>query len=150
VSATSGNARPRLLLVEDNPADVRLTVEVFGEGTLQPRIDVVSDGIEALQYLRGEPPFAAAHVPDLILLDLNMPRMDGRELLAVLKADRALARIPVVVLTTSSAPTDVAHCRLLRAESVISKPVDLEGFQRVVRAIERFWLSMSNVRPAES
>jgi two-component system, chemotaxis family, response regulator Rcp1 len=139
--------RSRILLVEDDPADVRLTLEVFREGTLKPQIDVVSDGIEALAYLRGDDGQPPRGRPDLILLDLNLPRMDGRELLAALKSDASLRSIPILVLTTSSAPHDIARCYELRAASVILKPVDLDGFQRVVRAVEGFWLSLVRLEP---
>ena len=142
----SPTRRARILLVEDNPADVCLTLEVFREGTAQPVIDVVNDGVEALRYLRGDPPGAPPQRPDLILLDLNLPRMDGRELLAVLKADPGLSAITVLVLTTSSAPSDITRCYDLRAASVILKPVDLQGFQRVVRSIESYWLPAAQLK----
>jgi CheY-like chemotaxis protein len=148
-SAPAAVRRSRILLVEDDPADVRLTLEVFREGSLQPQIDVVSDGIEALAWLRGDETHAAQARPDLILLDLNLPRMDGRELLATLKADPELRGIPILVLTTSSAPSDISRCYELRAASVILKPVDLDGFQRVVRAVEGFWLSLVKPAPPE-
>lgn len=137
------NFRPvDILLVEDNPGDVRLTQEALRNGKLFNRLFVVPDGIEALAFLRREGKYADAPRPDLILLDLNMPRMDGRECLAVLKADPDLRRIPVVILTTSDAEQDILHSYDLHANCYIAKPVDLEQFMKVVKQIREFWISI--------
>lgn len=131
-----------ILLVEDNPGDVRLTQEALKEAKASNRMNVVADGEEALQYLRREGRFADAIRPDLIFLDLNLPKKDGREVLAEIKSDPQLRSIPVVVLTTSNAELDILHAYDLHANCYITKPVDLDQFLRVVREIESFWLTL--------
>ena len=138
-----------ILLVEDSPGDIRLTQEAFKEGKLLNRLHVVQDGEAALQFLRREGAYAQAVRPDLILLDLNLPKKDGREVLAEIKAQDTLKRIPVVVLTTSRAEQDVLKVYDLHANCYITKPVDLEDFLRVLTAIEDFWLQVVK-RPQES
>jgi two-component system, chemotaxis family, response regulator Rcp1 len=132
----------RILMVEDNPADVRLTVEALKDGKMDNPMDVVKDGVEALAYLRQQGEYAGKPLPDLILLDLNLPRMDGREVLAAIKADERLRLIPVVVLTTSKAEQDILRSYRLHANCFISKPVDFEKFAEVVKVIDSFWLSV--------
>ena len=131
-----------ILLVEDNAADVRLTKEALREGKVHNRLTVARDGVEALEVLRRAGKYADAARPDLILLDLNLPRKDGREVLAEIKADDDLRRIPVVVLTTSSAELDIVKSYDLHANCYITKPVDLDKFVDVVRTIDEFWLSV--------
>jgi CheY-like chemotaxis protein len=130
------------LLVEDNPGDVRLTIEAFNDAKLNNALSVVRDGVEAMSFLRQEGQHAQASRPDLILLDLNLPRKDGREVLAEIKADPDLQRIPIVVLTTSDAQTDIQRAYELHANCYITKPVDLEQFIQVVQSIEDFWLTV--------
>lgn len=132
-----------ILLVEDNPADSRLTQEVLAERGLPSRLSVVPDGSAALAFLRRQVPYADAPRPDLILLDLNLPRRDGREVLAEIKGDPDLLRIPVVVLTTSGSPEDVSRCYDLRANCYITKPAGLDRFIDVLRQIEDFWLDVA-------
>jgi len=136
-----------ILLVEDNPADVDLTRETFREAKILNRLYVARDGVEALGFLRREGEHAAAPRPDLILMDLNMPRMDGRELLGHIKEDRDLRRIPVVILTTSKAEADILRSYNLHANCYITKPVDLDQFSAVARAIEDFWLTLVKLPP---
>lgn len=137
------NVRPvQILLVEDNPGDVRLTMEALKEGKVMNKLTVAKDGIEALACLRRQGKFADAVRPDLILLDLNLPKRDGREVLADIKADENLKRIPVVVLTTSQDERDVLKSYDLYANCYITKPVDLEQFVTVVKSIEDFWLGI--------
>ena len=131
-----------ILLVEDSPADVRLTQEALRDGKVLNHMSTVSDGIEALAYLRREGEYHEAARPDLILLDLNMPRMDGREVLERIKQDPDLKRIPVVILTTSQAEEDILKSYNLHANCYISKPVDLDQFIAVVKSIEDFWLTI--------
>jgi len=131
-----------ILLVEDNPADVRLTVEAFKEGTVRHKLSVARDGVEALDILFRRGIHIQAVRPDIILLDLNLPRKDGREVLQTIKADQALRRIPVVVLTTSSAEEDILRSYDLHVNCYITKPVDMERFIEVVRAIENFWFNI--------
>ena len=131
-----------ILLVEDNPGDARLTQEALREGKLRNRIHHVCDGVEALAFLRREGEYRDAPVPDIILLDLNMPRKDGREVLMEIKADPQLRFIPVVVLTTSEAENDVVKSYELHANCYITKPVDLEKFTAIVHSIEDFWLQV--------
>ena len=131
-----------ILLVEDNPGDVRLTIEGLNEGKVRNNLHVARDGVEALAFLHREGQFADAVRPDLILLDLNLPRKDGREVLADIKSDAKLKTIPVVVLTTSRAEQDVLHSYQLQANCYITKPVDLEQFITVVKSIEDFWLTI--------
>ena len=130
-----------ILLVEDNPADVRLTREAFREGKILNNLVVAKDGVEAMDVLRGRGKFAGVPRPDLILLDLNLPRKDGREVLAEIKSDPTLMRIPVVVLTTSRAETDVLKSYNLHANCYVVKPVDLDQFITVVKSIDSFWLT---------
>lgn len=137
-----GSHAIEILLVEDNPGDVRLTQEALRESKVLNNLTVAKDGVEALEMLRCEGPFAAQPRPDLILLDLNLPRKDGREVLAEIKDDPNLRRIPVVVLTTSKAESDVFRAYDLHANCYIVKPVDLDQFFEVVRTIEGFWLSI--------
>ena len=140
----------RILLVEDNPGDVRLTIEALKDGRVDNPLDAVKDGVEALAYLRQEGEYASKPRPDLILLDLNLPRMDGREVLAAIKEDPQLRRIPVVVLTTSRAEEDVLRTYHLHANCFITKPVDLDQFVAVVRGIDSFWLSIVTLPPGEA
>lgn len=136
-----------ILLVEDNPGDVRLTREALKDGKVLNRLNVVTDGVEAMEYLRRKGQYAAAPRPDVILLDLNLPRKDGREVLAELKTDPDLKRIPVVVLTTSDAEKDVLRAYDLHANCYITKPMDLMQFTTVVRAAEDFWLTIVKLPP---
>jgi chemotaxis family two-component system response regulator Rcp1 len=131
-----------ILLVEDNPGDVRLTQEVLKEGRIHNTLNVVGDGVEALDFLHRRGAYAGVKPQELILLDLNLPKMNGREVLAEIKKDPALKHIPVVVLTTSSAEQDVVSAYALHANCYITKPVDLDQFVKVVQSIEDFWLSI--------
>jgi chemotaxis family two-component system response regulator Rcp1 len=131
-----------ILLVEDNPGDVRLTVEALKEAKVINHLTVLKDGVEALAYLRREGRYANAARPHLIVLDLNLPKKDGREVLAEIKEDDGLKRIPVVVLTTSEDEQDVLKSYNLHANCYVTKPVDLERFIEVVRSIEDFWLGI--------
>ncbi|HWP56445.1 MAG TPA: response regulator [Candidatus Acidoferrales bacterium] len=146
----AGSGAIEVLLVEDNPGDVRLTREALKEGRLLNNVSVAADGIEALAFLRREGKYAHAPTPDLILLDLNLPKKDGREVLAEIKADPRLRRIPVVVLTTSSAEEDIVKTYDLHANCYITKPVDLEQFMRVVKSIEDFWVSVVRLPPGKA
>ena len=132
----------RILLVEDNAADIRLTEEVLRDAGSGVALDVVRDGEQALAFLRRSGEFADAQRPDLVLLDLNLPRKDGRELLAELKADEDLALLPVIMLTTSRADHDIGQCYDLGANSYIAKPVDLDEFMAVLDAVQSFWLDV--------
>jgi len=131
-----------ILLVEDNPGDVRLTQEVLNDGKVRNNMSVVKDGMDAVSFLQQTGEYADAPRPDIILLDLNLPKKDGREVLADIKADFDLKNIPVVVLTTSSAEQDVFKAYNLHANCYITKPVDLDQFIRVIRSIEDFWLTI--------
>jgi two-component system, chemotaxis family, response regulator Rcp1 len=131
-----------ILLVEDNPGDARLAQEALKEGRMASRLKVVVDGVEAMTYLRREGAFNEAPRPNLVLLDLNLPRKDGRQVLAEMKADPELRRIPVVVLTTSQAEQDILRSYDLHANCYITKPVDLDRFISVVRSIEEYWCSV--------
>jgi CheY-like chemotaxis protein len=131
-----------ILLVEDNPGDVRLTIEGLKEGKVNNNLYVVEDGAEAMAFLRREDKYSKAVRPDLILLDLNLPKMDGREVLAAIKADKNLRTIPVVILTTSEAEQDILKAYTLHANCYITKPVDLEQFISVVTSIEEFWFTI--------
>ena len=136
-----------ILLVEDNPADVRLTQEALREGKVKNRLSVARDGAEALAFLRREGEHASAPKPDLILLDLNLPRKDGREVLAEIKQDPVLRRIPVVVLTTSSAEVDILKSYELHANCYIKKPVVFERFAEIVKQIEQYWFAIVTLPP---
>jgi CheY-like chemotaxis protein len=131
-----------VLLVEDNPGDVRLTREALKEGKVHNNLHVAPDGVEALAFLRREGRYADAVRPDLILLDLNLPRKGGREVLEEIKGDPSLRHIPVVILTSSSAEQDIARAYDLHANCYISKPVDLDQFIMVVKSIEDFWFTV--------
>jgi len=140
---SQGSSKPiDILLVEDNLGDVRLTREAFKEGKVLNNLMVAQDGIEALSLLKREGKFANAVRPDIILLDLNLPKMDGREVLAEIKMDSSLRRIPVVVLTTSKAEEDIIKTYDLHANCYIAKPVDLDKFITVVKSIEDFWFTI--------
>lgn len=136
-----------ILLVEDSLPDIELTREALADAKVANHLHVARDGLEALAFLRREGPNADAPRPDIILLDLNMPRMDGRETLQEIKADPELAHIPVVILTTSQAEEDVLRSYKLHASCYITKPVDLEQFLRVVRTVEEFWLTVVRLPP---
>lgn len=131
-----------VLLVEDNPGDVRLTREALKEGKVCNNLSVVPDGVEAMAFLRRQGPYAGAPRPDVILLDLNLPKKDGREVLEEVKGDPELRSIPVVVLTSSEAERDIARAYALHANCYITKPVDLDQFITVVKSIEDFWFSI--------
>ncbi len=132
----------KILLVEDNPGDVRLTMEALKDAEVPNKLSVVRDGVEAMEFLRRQGQYATAIRPDLILLDLNLPRKDGRQVLKEIKADDTLKRIPVVVLTTSRAEEDILKAYDLNANCYITKPVDLDQFTQVMQAIEVFWLTV--------
>lgn len=131
-----------ILLVEDSPGDVRLTMEALKESKILNNISVARDGVEAMKFLRGEREHNGEVRPDVILLDLNLPKKDGREVLAEIKNDPSLKRIPVVILTTSQAEEDILRSYELHANCYITKPVDLDQFMKVVKGIEDFWLSV--------
>src|ERR671917_172459 len=142
------NTEPiEILLVEDNPGDARLAAEALKENKVRNNLHHVLDGVEAMRFLRREAPYAGMPVPDLILLDLNLPRKDGREVLEEIKADDILKRIPVVVLTTSKAEEDVVRTYNLHANCYVTKPVDLEKFIVVVKSIDVFWLTVVTLPP---
>ncbi len=136
-----------ILLVEDSPSDAELTVEALREGKMRNRLSLVEDGVQAMAFLRRQGEYAQAPRPDLILLDLNLPRKDGREVLEELKADESLKLIPVVVLTTSRAEQDVLRAYRSHANCYITKPVDFKQFLEVVRSIESFWLFIVTLPP---
>ena len=136
-----------ILLVEDNPGDVRLTIEALKEGKMSNNLHVVSDGVEAMAWLHRAGKYAEAPRPDIVLLDLNLPKKDGREVLVEIKTDRELKRIPVVILTTSSAEEDIMKAYDFNANCYITKPVDLEQFLAVVKSIEKFWLTVVRLPP---
>jgi two-component system, chemotaxis family, response regulator Rcp1 len=131
-----------ILLVEDSPADVRLAMEALHEAKVLNNLSVVDDGIRAMQFLRQEGPYAGSARPDLVLLDLNLPRKDGRQVLEEIKADANLRRIPVVILTTSQADEDILRAYNLHCNCYITKPVDFQQFMHVVQSIESFWLTV--------
>jgi chemotaxis family two-component system response regulator Rcp1 len=140
---SESTGRPvEILLVEDNPGDVRLTIEALRDGKVRNHLNVATDGVEALAFVRRKGAYANAPRPDVILLDLNLPRKDGREVLAEIKADADLKTIPVVILTTSKADEDILRSYELNANCYITKPVDLDQFITVVRSIEDFWLTI--------
>lgn len=137
------SSRPvRLLLVEDNPADVRLTEEVLRDARITNEMLVVSDGVEAMQFLHRQGEYANAPMPDLILLDLNLPRKDGREVLHEIKTDDRLKQIPVIVLTTSQAQEDIRSSYDLHANCYIAKPVDLDEFIHAIQLFHEFWFTI--------
>ncbi len=138
-----------ILLVEDNAGDVRLTREALREGKVYSNLHWAKDGVEALEFLQREGNHAEAPRPDIILLDLNLPKKDGREVLAVIKGDDQLKQIPVVVLTTSKAEEDVLRSYALHANCYITKPVDLDKFILVVKSIDRFWLTVVTLPPPQ-
>lgn len=142
MEGTKADRPIEILLVEDNPGDVRLTREIFKAARIRNIIHTVEDGVEAMEYLRNQGKYADEARPDLILLDLNLPRKDGREVLAEIKTDDELKRIPVVVLTISKAEEDILKTYSLHANCYITKPVDLDQFIKVVASIEDFWLSV--------
>ena len=137
------NFKPvEILLVEDNPGDVRLTIEALKEGKVRNHLSVAKDGVEALDFLFRRGKFTDAVRPDIILLDLNLPKKDGREVLAEIKKDPKLRRIPVVVLTTSAADEDILKSYDLHVNCYITKPVDMDRFIEVVKAIDSFWFTV--------
>lgn len=142
------SSRPiQVLLVEDDPGDVRLTEEALKRSKLRVMMNVVGDGEQALQYLRQVGPYAGSVRPDLVLLDLNLPKVDGREVLAAIKADPDLRPIPVVILTTSAADGDILKAYGLGGNCYITKPVGFDEFRRIVRAIEEFWFEVVKLPP---
>jgi two-component system, chemotaxis family, response regulator Rcp1 len=147
VSAESSGKPIEILLVEDDPGDVRLTMEALKTAKVLNRLSVALDGVEALAFLRKQGKFARAPFPDLILLDLNLPRKDGRAVLAEIKADPHLRRVPVVVLTTSQDEQDIFQAYDTHANCYITKPVDLKQFLSVVESIDTFWLSIVKLPP---
>ena len=137
-----------ILLVEDSPSDTELTLEALMDFKVRNHVSVVEDGVQAMEFLRRQGSYAQAPRPDLIMLDLNLPRKDGREVLADLKGDEELKTIPIVVLTTSRADQDILHAYQLNANCYITKPVDFTQFLDVVRSIESFWLFVVTLPPA--
>lgn len=143
-------ARPiEILMVEDNPGDARLTREALKSSKMLNTLHVVEDGAAALDFLYRRPPYEGAVRPDLVLLDLDLPKIDGRQVLATIKSDPALKVIPVVVLTASEAEEDIVRAYSLAANCYVTKPVDLQQFNRIVRSIEDFWLTIVSVPRAE-
>jgi chemotaxis family two-component system response regulator Rcp1 len=138
----------QILLVEDNPGDVRLAVEALRYMKVRTQLHVVRDGVEAMSFLRREGRYVGSQRPDLVLLDLNLPRKDGREVLAEIKRDADLKHIPVLILTSSAAEHDILHAYNLYANCYITKPLDLEQFLMVTRSIEDFWLAVVRLPPA--
>lgn len=145
----SGAKSIEILLVEDSPSDAALTAEALETGKITNNLNRVVDGVEAMQYLRREGRYAKAVRPDLIMLDLNLPRKDGREVLKELKNDPSLKIIPVIVLTTSRADQDILQSYHLNANCYITKPVDFQQFIDVVKSVEHFWLSVVTLPPKD-
>jgi CheY-like chemotaxis protein len=145
---TTTNHLITILLVEDNPGDVRLTREALKEGKIRNNLYDVSDGVEALEFLHQTGKYKEAIRPDLILLDINLPRKSGLEVLAEIKADQYMKRIPVVILTTSEAEQDILRSYNHHANAYVTKPVDLDQFMVVVKSIEDFWLEIVKLPPA--
>lgn len=137
----------QVLLVEDNPADADLTMETLDMSKLHMEISVVTNGADAMAFLRAEGDYSTVHQPDLILLDLNLPGKDGREVLAEIKKDDRLRRIPVIILTSSEAEKDVLESYDLGANSYVTKPVDLKAFQTIVQSVESFWFTVVKLPP---
>jgi chemotaxis family two-component system response regulator Rcp1 len=147
VKTTEGKDTPlNVLLVEDSPGDVRLTQEAFRNINPSVKLHVVTDGVEAMAFLRHDAPFEQSPRPDLTLLDLNLPKMDGREVLGLIKGDPELKTIPTIILTSSEAETDIARSYQLQANSYLTKPLQLEDFENLVKRINDFWL-ISSRRP---
>ncbi len=144
---TDGRSPVEILLVEDNPGDERLTREALREGKVYHNLHWVKDGVQAMEFLRRQGKYASVPRPDIVLLDLNLPRKDGREVLEEIKTDEDLKRIPVVVLTTSKAEEDVLRTYNLHANCYVTKPVDLEKFIVVVKSIDVFWLTVVTLPP---
>jgi CheY-like chemotaxis protein len=145
---TMTEARPiEILLIEDSPSDTELTVEALKEAKVRNSLSVVEDGVQAIEFLRHQGVYADAPRPDLILLDLNLPRKDGREVLAEIKSDPDLKMIPVIVLTTSRADQDILRAYELNANCYITKPVDFDKFLKVVHSIEAYWLLIVTLPP---
>ncbi len=138
-----------ILLVEDNPGDVRLTKEALRDAKVLNEIYVARDGVEAMDFLNRQGNFKQVPIPDLILLDLNLPKKDGREVLAEVKSDPKLKRIPIVVLTTSKADEDIVRSYSLHANAYITKPVDLNRFAEIIHALEEFWFTVVRLPPKE-
>ncbi|MGD0449475.1 MAG: response regulator [Candidatus Bathyarchaeia archaeon] len=138
-----------ILLVEDNPGDVRLTKEALKDAKVLNEIYVAKDGVEAMEFLHRQGKFAQAPMPDMILLDLNLPRKDGREVLAEIKKDPKLKHIPVIILTTSKADEDIIKTYNLHANAYITKPVDLNRFVEIIHALEEFWFTIVKLPPKE-
>lgn len=137
----------QILLVEDNPGDIRLTQEALKEGSINNQLNVVKDGVEALEFLHKKGKYNSAPTPDIILLDLNLPRKDGREVLHEIKNDEVLRMIPVIILTTSDAEQDIVKSYKLHANCFITKPVDLDQFIYIIRQIETFWFTVVHLPP---
>jgi two-component system, chemotaxis family, response regulator Rcp1 len=143
IAARASNGTPiEILLVEDSPGDVRLTQEALRDAKVRNHLSITTDGVEAMEFLRRRGRHAKAPRPDLILLDLNLPKKGGREVLAEIKADTELKTIPVVVLTTSSSDEDILRSYRLHANCYVTKPVDLDSFLKVVNSVENFWLAI--------
>jgi chemotaxis family two-component system response regulator Rcp1 len=145
--AEAGVRKRRVLLIEDSPGDVRLTREAFREANLAVEIEVASDGIEAMAFLKKARTNDESTLPDIILLDLNLPKMDGREVLAQIQEDPELRVIPTIILTTSAAENDIRKAYELRASCYLTKPVELEDFEELVRSINDFWLVKAQLPP---
>ena len=142
------NRLPVILLVDDNPGDIHLTQEAFREVGHRATFLVAESGSDALTILRREPPFADAPTPDFILLDLNLPKMDGRELLRLIKDDPALRRIPTVILTTSNRRSDIEQCYSLLANTYIVKPAQWDQFLAIIRSLEHYWFNVASLPTA--
>ena len=147
IANTARAAPVHILLVEDNPGDVRLTQEAFREADPAVRIHVAVDGVEALAFLRRNGKHGQAPRPDIILLDLNLPKMDGREVLAHIKDDDDLRTIPTIVLTTSASEADITKSYQLQANCYLNKPVELDAFENLVKSIDDFWLTKAQLPP---
>jgi two-component system, chemotaxis family, response regulator Rcp1 len=145
MSAVAGAVK--VLLVEDSIADSTLILEVFEDEKIAADVAVVRDGIEAMQYLKREGQYEAAPIPDIVILDLNLPRMDGREVLSEMKSTPGLETIPIVILTTSMAEEDIVSTYKLRANCYVTKPIDLEQFVKIVKSIDKFWFTAVQYPP---
>ncbi|MGE5406511.1 MAG: response regulator [Methanosarcina sp.] len=143
----TGSESIDILVVEDNPGDARLIREILNENSLYSSLNIVNDGVEAMAFLNNEGKFSAAPKPDLIILDLNLPRKDGREVLAEVKAHEELKHIPIVIMTISQAEEDILKTYKLHANCYITKPIDLTEFIKVIKSIEDFWFSVVKLPP---